>query len=396
MLGQILPQAPQPYRTATAYAADHFGKRLRHRPVAQIPRQRGPDAGAPRAPVKANHGHLNWVPEDGYALPADRFNRSLGADQANVVELVRQAALAIAVDQVAVVRPVGSLTYARTAEDLHWDLVRDLDLWVYVSKDTVARDGWLRLHQRLQTSVYETARSAGVWVSQSQRTGYVYLHEESGQRRMIELKIADLDWLETGLWLSHRRRPYLTRGPQPAHFDQPRVEWAGYTPFENYFPTPAAAQPFDGLVRRIRPRDIAYAAAHVHAENLAEAMSALTPTKMAAAAASRRHFFRYSRRVVKKQLMLAVLHGQACDRDWAVEQLLLLRSGDGVAHSRSTRVCYVAARAADLSRLASTDPLVLQRWCGGQRPPGFAAYQIAAEQATTSVQRQAAGPGSEP
>jgi hypothetical protein len=316
--------------------------------------------------------HRNWLAEHDFLLPNERFSRYLDTPSVNLLDVLQTAAQRLTNDGIVVIRPIGSCAYARIDGQLQWDLVRDLDIWIYVSPSTLEQGEWRQLHADMQQRVWEVLRERRVLSHRSRRTGYVYLREFDGRLRMVELKLADLSWLKAGLLRAHHRSPRLLRGPTAAHFEEPRLEWAGYTPYENYFPARAAEGAWQQNLDDITSAQALYGLHHTYAENLAEAYRVLTPVRLARATTNARLFFRYSRKVVKKLLMLAVMRGDEVERQARVAQLLDLQSGRDYAFSAQTRRSYLSGLVADLEELR----------CGGL-PRAIAAWL---EPETTGMQ----------
>ena len=309
-----------------------------------------------RAFIRANRpatitAHHNSLQRSDYDLPNDRFARYLDATQQNMIDLIEAAARSLSVDDVCVVRPIGSLSYARDENGLDWDLVRDLDIWVFLTGSSIAGRPWLWLHRELQNRVFSAMQERGLWVHQSEVTGNVYLRDESRSSRLIELKIADTNWLRTGLRLAHRRRSHLLHRPRPAHFDSPRLEWAGYTPHENYFSSPEGERVFRSQITGIREAEMRYGTMHTYAENLAEGFRALSPTHLAGALNQRRLFFRYTRKALKKELMLTTMLGDEERRLGTVELLQQMLTGKPMVDSSGSRHRFLSERVAALHHL---------------------------------------------
>lgn len=352
---------PSARRRLLRYSVEHTRLRVGDRPVVEVPDLEAWHL-SPDAPP-ASRTHRNWLQRDDFTLPNDRFSRYLDTPEVNLLDVVESAACRLAPDGQVVVRPIGSLAYARTDRLLQWPVVRDLDLWVYVTTTTLTQGDWLDLHRQLQGHVWDVLQERRVLAHRSRRTGYVYLREFNGRTRMIELKLADVGWLHTGLHQAHRRCPKLLRTPIPAHFETPRLEWAGYTPYENYFPSHESESAFAAALRSITDPELDYGLHYTYAENLAEAYRVLTPQRLAQAAARPRMFFRYSRKIWKKTLMLAVMRGDEAAWSAAVQGLAHLQSGRDVAFAHSTRTDYLAALVLQLQRLRGDGiPAKVGRW----------------------------------
>ena len=348
------------------FGLSHTYARMTGAPVVPVP---GP--GYVRAGGPATIGsHRNSLQRSDYDLPDDRFARYLNISQQNLIDVIESAALPLSVDGVVVVRPLGSLTYARDVQGLDWDLVRDLDIWVLMTGRSIAGKSWLGLHRKLQDLTYQAFQERGLWVHQSEATGNVYLRDESGLRRMIELKIADLNWLKTGLIVSHRRRSHLLHRPRPAHFDSPRLEWASYTPHENYFVSHAGSDLFRSHITSIREVEMHYGRMHTYAENLAEGFRALSPSHLVGALNQRRLFFRYTRKALKKELMLKVMLGDEPGRRQTVELLQQMKTGQPMVESSSSRYEFIGERVAALRQLQQSFAAVSHAEVQGNRVHG--------------------------
>ena len=305
--------------------------------------------------------HRNWLTRADYQLPNERFARYLNVPEHNLIDLVEQATLPLTRDQVVVVRPIGSISYARDHNGLDWDLVRDLDIWVYLSHRSLAGRHWRQLHRELQHRCYQEMKKHGLWVHQSPQTGNIFLKSETGRPRMVEVKVADLAWLAAGLRHAHRRRSHLFHTPRAAHFDSPRLEWAGYLPYENYFPSSAGEQMFAAAVGSLTIAQSKYGLLHTFGENLAEAHRNLSPARTVRAIAQRRWFFRTGRKSLKKELMLATLLGDEGRRSEAVQGLQVMTTGVPMVDSRTGRREFLAARASAVQRLRLVDYPQLRR-----------------------------------
>jgi len=328
--------------------------------------------------------HTNWMPKQGFDL-SPRFSRYLDFPRVNLIDAVTDAAQRLALDTEVLVRPIGSLSYsydpaAPTGECVTWDLVRDIDIWVYLSDASIGQAPWRALHDDMLVQLRSVLEERQVWVDRSERTGYLYLRDESGHRRLIEVKLARFDWLRDGLTVAHRRQTHLFRGPRPAHFDSPRREWAAHTPHENYYGTPAGYRRLAEQLAFIPASLLLRGLHYTYGENLAEAYRALTPYRLLRAGYDRRLFFRYARKVRKKQLMLAVLQGDHAQRMRYRSELLALQTGEGVAFEARLRQRYMAGLAEELLRMSELPVSRLAHWCAressapglipGQRPGG--------------------------
>lgn len=366
MLGSDATAATASSRDIAAFCGRHTRLRVTNRPVTTVP------ARGEENPQLLNTGtlppHENWLPQSAFALPQEQFSRYLDAPSVNLISLLQEAASRMTADHQAVVRPIGSMVYARRGAFLDWGFVRDLDIWVYVSPATLATADWTDLHVALQQHVFDVFSENYVWSHVSDHTGYVYLRDQDGQRRLIELKLANLDWLDVGLDYAHLRRSRLWRSPRAAHFVKPRLEWAAHTPYENYYPTAPAQAPFTERVTAISRTRAHAGLLHAYGENLAEAYLAATPGRMAVAIQSRRRFFRYTRRILKKQLLLAVMLGHEPARIAALAGLEALRDNDGPARNAASRSRYLAEVLHNLDILRSADATPFAAWLGGNRP----------------------------
>ena len=353
-------------RRIAAFCGTHTKLRVTNQPVTQVPKRNSADTRLVSAGTLP--AHQNWLPQQAFDLPREQFSRHIDAPTVNLISLIQQAARRMAPDGQAVVRPIGSMVYARRGLCLDWGFARDLDIWVYVSPATLATDQWTNLHAALQQHVFDVFREQRVWVHVSERTGYVYLRDDNGQHRLLELKLANLDWLATGLDYAHLRRSRLWRSPRAAHFVKPRLEWAAHTPYENYYPTSAAQQPFDQRVTTI-PRAKAHAGLiHSYGENLAEAYLVATPRRLTAAIQNRRLFFRYTRKLLKKQLLLAVMLGHEAARLSALAGLEALRDSEEPARSTASRSRYLAEVLDNLNTLRTAGAAPFSAWLGSSRP----------------------------
>ena len=363
MTASVLAKPPA-QGSLTRYSIEHTRLRVTNAPVLPVPGATalGPVPGRPSTNL---HPHRNWLPRAAFELPPERFSRYLDAPVPNLVDLVTTAARRVAADDIIIVRPIGSLAYARTTHDTlntSWDVVRDLDIWVFLSSETIATAQWATLHQELLTHLHDVFTEHRVWSSRSDRTGYVYLRDQDANRRMVELKIADVAWLRQGLRRAHLRRANLLRTPRPAHFAEPRLEWAAHTPHENYFPTPAADGIFQDAITSIPRSEASYGQQHCFAENLAEAYRVLTPARLARATASQRHFYRYVRKVLKKQLLLAVMLGNERARSLAASELTMLSGPGSPGTDREFRDAFLRSSVATLTQLRRTVPNRLNHW----------------------------------
>ncbi len=346
----------QPQETLGGFSRALLQHRLRGTTVVPVP---SPDwARQDSGPQPPHH---NWLTRADYRLPNERFARYLDIPEQNLIDLVEQAALPLTRDQVVVVRPIGSISYARDHNGLDWDLVRDLDIWVYLSHRSLAGRHWRQLHCELQDRCYQEMKRSGLWVQQSSDTGNIFLKSETGRPRMVEVKVADVAWLAAGLRHAHRRRSHLFHTPRAAHFDSPRLEWAGYLPYENYFPSAAGEQTFAAAVGSLTSAQTNYGLLHTFGENVAEAYRNLAPARTARAIAQRRWFFRTGRKALKKELMLATLLGDETRRSEAVRGLQAMTTGIPMVDSRTGRREFLAARASSVQRLRLLDYPQLQR-----------------------------------
>ncbi|MCH9719266.1 MAG: hypothetical protein K0U60_05290 [Actinomycetia bacterium] len=346
----------QPQKILGGFSRALLQQRLRGTTVVPVP---SPDwarqDSGPQPP------HYNWLIRADYQLPNERFARYLDVPEHNLIDLVEQAALPLTRDQVVVVRPIGSISYARDHNGLDWDLVRDLDIWVYLSHRSLAGRHWRQLHRELQDRCYRTMKQHGLWVQQSSDTGNTFLKSETGRPRMVEVKVADVAWLTAGLRHAHRRRSHLFHTPRAAHFDSPRLEWAGYLPYENYFPSAAGEQTFAAAVGSLTIAQTNYGLLHAFGENLAEAYRNLAPARTVRAIAQRRWFFRTGRKALKKELMLATLLGDETRHSEAVRGLHAMTTGIPMVDSRTGRREFLAARASAVQRLRLLDYPQLRR-----------------------------------
>ena len=331
-------------------------KRLSGSSVVPVPSLDWARRSSPRLPP-----HDNWLTRTDYRLPNDQFARYLNVPDQNLIDLVEQAALPLTSDQVVVVRPIGSISYARDNDGVDWDLVRDIDIWIYVSSETIAGRHWRQLHHELQDRCYLTLKQQGLWVHQSSATGNIFLKSEGHRPRLLELKLADMDWLSAGLRHAHRRRSHLFHTPRAAHFDSPRLEWAGYVPYENYFPSAAGEEVFASKIGSIGTAETSYGLLHTFGENLAEAYRALAPAQTVRAMTQRRWFFRAGRKSLKKELMLSTLLGDESRRSAALRGLQTMKTGTPMVDSRVTRSEYLTERASAVERLRLVDYPRLRR-----------------------------------
>ena len=359
---QRLTRTAAPGPSLQRYGWEHLGLRWRRRPIAPVPR--GPSEISGPADRRMNRlpPHRNWLAQDAFDLPHELFSRYLDRPSANLIEVITEAVCRLGGDGAAVIRPIGSVAYARLDGELEWDLVRDLDIWVYVSRETLRSAPWAELHQRLQRQVYEVLVERNVFADLSARTGYVYLRDAAGRRRMIELKLADLAWLRTGLRSAADRNPTLVRPGRPAHATKPRLEWSGYVPHENHYPNAAAAEAFDDQVAAIGQAEVIYAQRHVFVENLAEAMRVLGPARLREARHSERSLRRFWHKFNKKQMMLGVLLRDEDRRRRGLAGLLQLRDESTDWSRREQREQVLASMVAELTDLRGTGEEPLWRW----------------------------------
>ncbi len=347
-------------RVIRAFGREHLWSRVRARPVVPVPPTPDDVADWPdrRAPVQP---HRNWLPRTAFQLPGGQFSRYRDMPEANLVDVIEEAVRRLTVDGVSVVRPLGSIAYARRSRVLDWSVVRDLDIWVYVSRATLATGEWGELHSVLQRNVHDVLVERGVFADLSSRTGYVYLRDDSCRRRMIELKLAELGWLNDGLVAAAGRNPTLVRPGRPAHATVPRIEWSGYVPHENHYASAPGSEPFRRVVRSMSRGAVVFAQHHAHAENLAEGLRVLGPSRLRQALGDERKLRRYLHKVSKKQMMLGVLLRDDELRIRGLERVVALR-GDMDLSGRQARREILATTINELESLRHVDAPALRRW----------------------------------
>ena len=110
--------------------------------------------------------------------------------------------------------------------------------------------------------------------------------------RMVELKVADLDWLRQGLNRIHLRACGVRARRSPAYAIKPRLEWAAYSALRTTTPRPT---PVRSDRRRAgscgRPAGVRF----VYHENLAAALRRFGPAHVAESLVSDRRLARNRR-----------------------------------------------------------------------------------------------------
>lgn len=291
--------------------------------------------------------HHNSLPRSAFDLPADRFGAPV-----NLIDAVATALRQATGQPHSVVSPVGSLVYARDPE-LRWDVVHDADIWCYVPRAGLAGRSLRRRHDDVQRALFDVLAAAGVHVRQTPRTRYVMLRDAVDQRdRMVELKVADLDWLRQGLNRIHLRACGVRARRSPAYAIKPRLEWAAYSAFENHYATADAG--FDQIVAELDPAAVLRGVRFVYHENLAAALRRFGPAHVAESLVSDRRLARNRRGVLKKLLMLSVVRRDELMRTDVLRQLREPASAD--------REVQVSDLVAALRAAASVSEDSLAQW----------------------------------
>jgi hypothetical protein len=291
--------------------------------------------------------HLNSLPRSAFDLPADRFGAPI-----NLIDAVATAVSRATGQPHSVISPVGSLVYARDPH-LQWDVVHDADIWCYVPRAALAARSLRRRHDDVQRALFDVLAAAGVHVRQTPRTGYVMVGDAVDRReRMVELKVADLDWLRQGLDRIHLRACGVRARRSPAYAIKPRLEWAAYSAFENHYATVASG--FDQIIASLDPADVLRGVRFVYHENLAAAMRRFGPAHVAESLVSDRRLARDRRGVLKKLLMLSVVRRDDVMRIEVLRQLRQPATGD--------RDAQVHDLIAALQRASSVAQSTLARW----------------------------------
>lgn len=328
--------------TALRYSREHLVVRAKGGTVPLA--VAGPDV-----PLPTSLRHRNELPVSAFDLPAERFGVA-----ANLIECVTAAVATMTGRPEAVVSPVGSVVYARRAGALLWDLVHDIDVWCYLPGEALGNADLHTWHVSLQKSLHAQFRSRGVRSRLTWPNRYVTLIDDAGRSRMVELKIAHLEWLATGLEVVHHRFCGLRARRGRAYSLKPRLEWAAYSAFENHYPSPAATEAFRHTIAAVPPQRAMTGLQFMYHENLAGAMRRFGPAHVVEARASDARLQRHRHGVLKKILMLSVMRRDEKLRQSTIAALESSPSGD--------RRTAVAALIAVLDDLATVDRTTLAQW----------------------------------
>ena len=121
-----------------------------------------------------------------------------------------------------------------------------------------------------------------------------------------------------------------------------------------------------------------YGTMHTYAENLAEGFRALSPTHLAGALNQRRLFFRYTRKALKKELMLRVMLGDEELRLSTVELLQQMVTGKPMVDSSGSRHRFLSERVAALHQLQEA-----YHQLGRSEPVSSSAMAVPTQRVTT-------------
>lgn len=326
------------------YSWDHTVMRARNSPVPLTYRE----PALPTGPL----AHRNTLPREAFDLPADRF----GVDS-NLIDCLASALDRLTGQPEHVISPVGSIVYARRDGDLLWDLVHDADVWCYVPGWALAGRSLQQWHVALQVELHRELVARGVRTRLTWRNRYVNLVDLDGRLRMIELKIAQQEWLTEGLARIHHRFCGVRARRGWAYSLRPRLEWAAYSAFENHYPSPAAEQSFADTIASLDPRDVMRGLRFVYHENLASALRRFGPAHVMESQVNRRRAVRNRRGVLKKLLMLSVMRRDEDLRRRVLQQLQAL-AGGAPLELRGT----VQESLADLTAMSDVDAVALSGW----------------------------------
>ncbi len=352
---------PLPWR----YAARHTRLRMAG---ASVPLRVDGEARLPTALA-----HRNTLPRSAFELPADRF-----AAAANLIDCVADALASATGQSISVVSPVGSIVYARREQCLVWDSVHDVDIWCYVPGTTLRGKSLHRWHTTLQVEVFEELRRRGVRVELTRPNRYVNLIDQRGRRRMIELKVAHMDWLGEGLERIHRRYCGVRARRGRAYSMRPRLEWAAYSAFENHYASGDAQGTFDALIAALAPERALEGLRFVYHENLAAAWRRFGPAHIAESRMSNARFMRDKRGVLKKLLMLSVMRRDTSQQQQILNELVAPPT------THTDRRAEVRRLVAALTQLQAVDAASLASWLGpsgAQLPDHLQVGQLGEESA---------------
>lgn len=315
--------------------------------------------------------HRNTLARSHFGLDRKRFGQPDGAPGSawghgtvaasmapNLVDIVESAVINLSDDGICVTRPVGSLAYLADGGEPDWPLVRDFDVWCYVSPQTMASMPIARLHGIAMRESYHAFARAGITTSINPRSDFVYLYDRHGPARLFEIKLASTDWLHTRL--AHCRMNFTMRFERrPAHALNPRKDWSVYAPFENHYATAAAEPVFAAAIGRLTRGDVCATTVRAYRNNLSQALSRFGLTIVTQAIRDPRHFAWLRTKTLKVAVFLHHLRREP-DRLEAAHSCLRVDAGS--FESPRQRVAELEGLLDNLLAMRTVSARALMEW----------------------------------
>jgi hypothetical protein len=296
--------------------------------------------GSTGAAGKAAGKHRNTLRRQDFTLPAERFAAGRGAADVNLIDTLEKALAERVGNHVWVIRPSGSVVYARRDGEVLWDLISDIDLWCFVAGDMFSRRSKTTFLHDLREGLARFLAEARIRTTFDARRD-LYLLDRRGKGYLVDVKLAELGWLTEGIAGLDRGSITLGKRRREPYVALPKEEWAVYRFFENHFPSEAAREIFRKAVQCETMKERRHMVEYVYLDNYVEALRAMKLTRVLKAILLRRKFEKYVSLILKKILFLGHLRRDAALRERALVELERTPVPDGPGRSMASRIRYL-------------------------------------------------------
>lgn len=305
-------------------------------------------------PRRPGPEHVNWLERNAFRLPLALFGQRAVDGSIDLIDALDEALGTVAHDGLWVTKPIGSVAYARAGGDIAWDLVRDIDVWCYVSAATMASAPLYDLTRDVLDALHDQLEERGIRCRMTRR-GNLLLLEDRRTPRLMEVKVADVAWLTEGLQHLEDRDMHVREPRKPPYVKQVRKEWAVFVDHENYFGSPPGEAALREQLGAMSELDRLRSSEYAYRDNLAVGMRQLKPERVAHATFHQYRFARYAMKVLKVAMVLSVIRRDHVTHRHVVQELRRFRAREIPWKGPRQRISYMSELMEMLERFRSVD-----------------------------------------
>jgi len=245
--------------------------------------------------------HQNALTTDDFILP-ERILGVGAVHDANIMDILARSLAEILGDTDLMLNPRGSIVYACRDGKIQWDIVRHIDIYCYVSRETFDRIMSLATINTVLYALSEKFRQNGVnAVYENER---LYIIDSEDRRYPITVKFGEFEWLLDGS--GYKKYDKTASDKSISLFE--------YRSFENYFCYGRASDIFNRVLHSVPCDEMERKAADVwnttYKNLYGDAVDIFRPFNFIKSFISPRKFEKYLNRSLKRLALLAYLKNE--------------------------------------------------------------------------------------